>query len=176
MLIGFGSLSLAVFLFASIAFTFFFTSVEGFRRSGTTPARPGRRLSRCFLSAVDWRSSESPQSARTNSRDVLKNSCPTRWRLTLNKPGRKNFQACLAPPATQQARKRATRRRFIPARTGIISRRLLSPAASQTAFRAPSLLRPPLQDQAMEVQEAAPAAVVVAEVAAAGELAQDRDL
>src|SRR6266702_2648094 len=89
-----------------------------------------------------------------------------------NKPGRKNFQECLAPQATGRARKRATRRRFIPVRTGIISPRLLSPAGSRTALLAPSLLRPPLQDQVTEVQEVAPAAVVEAAEAAVGEIAR----
>src|SRR5882724_2097831 len=87
-----------------------------------------------------------------------------------NKPGRKNFQACLAPRGTGQARKRATRRRFVPVRTGIILPRLLSPAGSRTALLAPSPLRPRLQDQVMEVQEAAPAAVGEAAEAAVGEI------
>src|SRR5438128_5466684 len=90
-----------------------------------------------------------------------------------NKPGRKNFQECLAPQATGRARKRATRRRFIPVRTGIISLRLLSPAGSRTALLAPSLLHPPPQDQVMEVQEAARAVVVEAAEAAVGEIARE---
>src|SRR3989442_11442513 len=90
-----------------------------------------------------------------------------------NKPGRKNFQECLAPRGTGQARTRATRHRFIPVRTGIISPLLLSPAGSRTALLAPSLLRPPPQDQVMEVQEAGPAAVVEAAGAAVGEIARE---